>query len=83
MQLQLTKDWRIVTDELNFILQKRFIRKKDKTEYWRNKAYNSSLDVSLESFVTKHMLACDASTLKECQDTIKSLKQLITTIYKK
>jgi len=84
MKVQLTPEWRIVDDKLNYVLQSKQKlkdpKKGRKGDGWWIRGYYPKLSQALESFVARYVRATDVSSLKEVQYTLLELKRLISSI---
>ena len=65
MQIQLTDDYRIIDDPLQFILQHRCIRKSDGSDYWVNEGYYGTLNSLVSALLTREIHDADISTIRE------------------
>lgn len=72
MQIQLTDDYRIVDDPLQFVLQRRYIRKTDGQEYWTNEGYYGSLNSLVSALLTREIHDSDISTIQEIPAVLKA-----------
>jgi len=84
MNVQLDPQFRIVSDDKQFILQQ--VKTKGNTsskvgeEYVMNVAYASSLENALQSYVRHKTLQSNAQDLKSLIQEIRGLKQYIQNI---
>jgi hypothetical protein len=72
------ENYRVVSDEYQVILQKKFIRKNkagEEYETWENDTYHANYEQALEYVVDKGIRGCD--TLFEVVEKIIELKKMI------
>lgn len=79
MNIQLDENWKVESDDYQYVLYQCRAGKKGTSELWK-KRYYPTLGMALESFVEGRMLDSGASTLKEVQSLIIELKSLKTAL---
>jgi hypothetical protein len=79
--MYINDDWRIVSDELNIILQQRKVSKpkegKPAKEYWTNEGYYYSPHHALNALVDKQIMGTGFTDLKTVCDKIDELRNMI------
>lgn len=75
--MQLNKDWRIESDELNVILKKRYANRKTQKEYWVGKFFYATVESALDGFVDMQIRATGLKDLETVVAMVKELKQMI------
>lgn len=72
MQIQLTDDYRIIDDPLQFMLQHRCIRKSDGSYYWVNEGYYGTLNSLVSALLTREIHDADISTIREIPAVLRA-----------
>lgn len=72
MQIQLTNDYRIIDDPLQFILQHRCIRQSDGSDYWVNEGYYGTLNSLVTALLTHEIHDTDISTIREIPNVLQA-----------
>lgn len=80
MQVDINKDWRITTDSMNWILQKRYITQTGKKKgeiRWESEAYCGSLGSLLNHYLDKRTKDNDAGSIAEIVNIIEEVREEI------
>ncbi len=83
MNMELNKNWRIRTDSMNFILEKKRVVEEGKNKgevVWDSMGFYNSLDTALTGFTRNSMLTSDVKTALDLQRLIGELKAGIEKI---
>ena len=82
MNITLNSDWRIIDDPLQFVLQHRYIKKKDGSEYWVNEGYYGTLNSLCTALLTKEIHDADISVIEDIPAVLKACTKKLTEAIK-
>jgi hypothetical protein len=93
MELIIDNDYRVITDERCFILQKRYIVGENDTlkrakkenigkESWKDMGYYRTLRQTLKDYLRKRVLKSDVKSFKELVELVKSVEDNIDKVLK-
>jgi len=73
--MNIGKEFKIESDEMNVTLYERFITKKDSKEYWKAHSYYSSLTNALNGMIDLRINRTGLKDLRSVQKEITALRQ--------
>jgi hypothetical protein len=85
MNIELTKEWRIDTDPMNFMLQTRRVVQNGKTKgdvVWDTVGFYGNLDHALEAFLKHSMLRSDITGIDELKSLLASVRSIVDGVRK-
>lgn len=77
MNILVTKDYRLVSDEYCIIVEHRRVNKKNGQEYWTPETYHRTVEQAMEWLLQKKIRESEATSLKELKNEISEIKQLL------
>ena len=86
MNIRINKDWKLTTDNRNFIIEKCRVaatdtnKQKKGDEFWSQVAFYSTLDKALEGVVKYSLLNCPATTFDEVKACLRATQDDIQAI---
>jgi hypothetical protein len=77
LDLQFGKDFKIMSDDRNFIVVKRQKNSKGGVDNWKNIAYYPFFSMAADDIIEMNMMHLDATTLKQVISYLDELKNAI------
>lgn len=82
LDMKITDDYKISSDEHNIILEKKRVSKKGKINSWSVVGYYPMFEMAADELVEKNIREMDAKSLKELSNSIEALKDAIKRLHK-
>ena len=81
LDIQITKDYKISSDERNFIVEKLIHSKKGGIDRWKHLAYYPCFEMAADDLIESNIGNSNTKSLKEVINAINEIKNAVNCLY--